>query len=129
MVDYSYMKTALKNKYTYIIGIPLGLLGVGLPFAVWAIVKACGYDAFPYYILHASIAFIFYMVGLLIADIGEVKYCKKNDIVLASSVPVEVHQKFINKRTPFFLAGFMTVITLAVLAIIFVFAQKWPLLP
>lgn len=123
------MKSAFKNKFTYLLGIPLGILGAGIPFLIWGICKLCGYDSFPYYIVLASIAFLYYMIGLLLADIGELKYRKKNDLVLESSVPVEVHQAFQNKKAPFFIGAFMVIIALAVVALIFVFAHQWPLLP
>lgn len=119
----------LTNKFTYIIGIPIGLLGAGIPFAIWGISYSFGYIDFPYYIIHAAIAFIYYMVGLLISDISEVIYKRKNDIILQDSVPSEVHIAFMNKKAPWLLGSFIVLLTLGVLALIFVFSHKWPLLP
>ena len=123
------MKNVFSDKKTYLIGIPLGIVGTGLPFGIWGLVYGLsGNNTFPYYIILAAIAFCYYMAGLLVADLSELKYRKQNHIVLQESVPVEIHQKYQNKKAPYFLGAFMVVTALIVVAMIFVFTHSWPLI-
>lgn len=121
------MLSTLKNKMTYLIGVPLVILGVGIPFLVWGICKANGYGQFPYWVLLASIGFIYILVGLISSDVGESSYCRKNDITSLNDVPVEVHHKFFQRKMPWIYAGIIVLIVLGVFAAIFFFTKQWPL--
>ncbi len=122
------MIVALKNKFTYIIGCPLVILGVGIPFIVWAICYSCGFNSFPYWMLLAVIGFAYILFGLIYTDVLEIKYRNKNNIISEQDVPQEfIDQKNI-KKAPFLYAGIIVLVVLGVFALIYLFSGSWPLL-
>lgn len=122
------MLKQIKNPKTYLYGIPLAAIGVGIPFAVYGICCACGYNQFPYYTILLVFAALYGLLSYVSGDIIIYKYKKQKKEILPSEVPLEVREKANDYRAPFALALIVTLLVVAVFFIIYLATKHWPML-
>ena len=121
------LESILKPR-SIIFGLLLTVLGIGLPFLIYVIVKSANGGLFPYYIVLFIFVFLYGLLSYVSGDIILIKY-KKQVQEINPVYPEDVVNKANDYRSPFVIALVFTLLTLIGLFIAYLaMGNRWPLL-
>lgn len=121
------MKKSFKFKSNYIIGSILGLIGIGLPFAIWGInLSITGKRDFPYHMVMLIIGLVYFLIGIIIADIPVIIFKRKTE-EYDPVVPEDIIVKSWRLRWPCFIGSVITLLAIGIIGIIYLATGAWPL--
>lgn len=126
-MDNIVMKQALRFKSVYVVSILLSIVGIGLPFFIWGMVYLnSGARDFPYHMTMLIIGISLFLLGLIVGDIPQIIF-KMRSTEIDPEIPEELQIKMWRLRWPFYISSLLTLVSIAIIGIIYLATKSWPL--